>query len=179
MAAGAQRMQPLPLHRAWQFLQALTARPLTVAEQAEVAAILSPAQQLLFRPMPSGDQRHSLQVMRTLIAMEMTAPDLLVAALLHDVGKSRHRLYLWERVLVVVIGAFGPSAASRWGNAPSHGWRRPFVIHQQHPRWGAEMALAAGCSPLTAELIRAHHDRGAAQTGSKLLRALQQADSVN
>jgi putative nucleotidyltransferase with HDIG domain len=179
MAAGAQRMQPLPLHRAWQFIQALTARPLTAAEQGEVAEVLSPRQQALFRQMSSSDQRHSLKVMRTVIAMGTTIRDLLVAALLHDVGKSRHQLYLWERVMVVVIRAFGPTAASGWGKELSKGWRRPFVIYQQHPEWGAEMALAAGCSPLTVELIRGHHDRGGVHTDSELLRSLQQADSVN
>jgi putative nucleotidyltransferase with HDIG domain len=179
MAAGAERMQPLPFHRVWQFLQALTARPLTVAEQQEVAAILSPVQQALFWQMSATDQRHSLNVVHTLVAMGATAPDLLVAALLHDVGKSRHHLYLWERVMVVVIRAFGPAAASRWGNGHSKGWRRPFVIYQQHPCWGAEMALAAGCSPLTVELIREHHHQDGAQADSKLLRVLQQADSAN
>jgi putative nucleotidyltransferase with HDIG domain len=179
MAAGAEPMQPLPFHRVWQFLRALTARPLTVAEQREVAAILSPAQQALFWQMSATDQRHSLNVVRTLIATGATARDLLVAALLHDVGKSRHHLHLWERVMVVVIRAFGPSAASRWGNEHANGWRRPFVIYQQHPHWGAEMALAAGCSPVTVQLIRDHHDRGGDQADSKLLRVLQQADSAN
>jgi putative nucleotidyltransferase with HDIG domain len=179
MAAGADRMQSPPFHRAWQFLQALTARPLTGTEQREVAAILSPAQQALFWQMSTTDQRHSLNVVRTLIAMGATSGDLLVAALLHDVGKSRHHLYLWERVMVVVIRTFGSAAASRWGNEHSNGWRRPFVIYRQHPYWGAEMALAAGCSPLTVELIRDHHDRDEARGDSKLLRVLQQADSVN
>lgn len=179
MAAGAEQMQPLPFHRVWQFLQALTARPLTVTEQQEVAAILSPAQQALFWQMSATDQRHSLNVVRTLVAMGVTAPDLLVAGLLHDVGKSRHRLYLWERVMVVVIRAFGPSAASRWGDEHANGWRRPFVIYQHHPYWGAEMALTAGCSPLTVDLIRDHHDRDGAQADSRLLRVLQQADSLN
>jgi putative nucleotidyltransferase with HDIG domain len=179
MAAGAERMQSLPFRRVWQFLQALTARPLTTAEQEEVAAILSSAQQTLFSQMSTTDQRHSLNVARTLIATGATVRDLLVAALLHDVGKSRHQLYLWERVMVVVIRAFGPSAAARWGHHPSNGWRRPFVIYQQHPHWGAEMALAAGCSPLTVDLIREHHDRDRARADSSLLRSLQQADSAN
>lgn len=179
MAAGARRMQSLPFHRVWQFLQALTARPLTAVEQREVAEVLSPVQQALFRQMLTGDQRHSLNVMHTLTAMGLTTRDLLVAALLHDIGKSRFHLYLWERVMVVVIRAFGPAAASRWGKRQSTGWRRPFAIYQQHAQWGAEMAMAAGCSPLTVELIQKHHDRGESQGGSELLHALHLADSVN
>jgi putative nucleotidyltransferase with HDIG domain len=179
MAAGAERMQPLSFHRVGQFLQALTARPLTADETCEVAFVLSPSQQALFRQMSTGDQRHSLQVMYTLIERGVTIRDLLVAALLHDVGKARHRLHLWERVMVVVIRAFGASTASRWGRGLPHGWRRPFVIYHQHPQWGAEMALAAGCSPLTVALIGAHHGSDGANVDSQLLRLLKHADSVN
>ena len=38
--------------------------------------------------MSVSDQRHSLNVMRTLRRQGHTEPDLLAAALLHDVGKS-------------------------------------------------------------------------------------------
>lgn len=179
MAAGAQRMQPLPFHRVWQFLHALTARPLTRGEQRDVAEVLSPVQLALFRQMSTSDQRHSLKVVRTLTAMGMTTRDLLVAALLHDIGKSRYHLHLWERVMVVVIRAFGPTTASRWGKEHANGWRRPFVIYQQHSQWGADMAVAAGCSALTVELIQKHHDQGEAPADSGLLCALQLADSLN
>jgi hypothetical protein len=194
-----------PLYRVWQFIQALTARRLTPAEWLEVSAVLTPPQQGLFRRMETNDQRHSLQVLRTLVREGETCHDLLVAALLHDVGKSHHPLRLWERPIVVLTRLFRPAMVVRWGQGAGDkdwGWKRPFVIYEQHPAWGAQMAAAAGCSPLTVWLIRGHQERpamqdsvGPSQTARqgqegetpswqnksepKLLQALQQADSEN
>jgi hypothetical protein len=194
-----------PLYRVWQFIQALTARRLTPAEWQEVSSLLTLPQQGLFRRMETNDQRHSLQVLRTLVKEGENRHDLLVAALLHDVGKSRHPLRLWERPVVVLARLFRPALVIRWGqSAGDHdwGWRRPFVVYEQHPAWGAQMAAAAGCSPLTVWLIRWHQERPAAQgsvgprqtaqqsqegktpswqdeSENELLRALQRADSEN
>jgi len=194
-----------PLYRVWQFIQALTARRLTPAEWQEVSPLLSPPQQGLFRRMETNDQRHSLQVLRTLVRAGETHHDLLVAALLHDVGKSRHPLRLWERPVVVLTRLFRPAMVVRWGQRAGDedwGWRRPFVIYEQHPAWGAQMASEAGCSPLTVWLIRWHQERPAGQDGAgpgqtaqqgpkgkapscrgksenALLQALQRADSEN
>ena len=91
-------------------------------------------------------------------------PDLLVAALLHDVGKLRYRLNPLERSLVVLVKAVLPEQARLWGELPldgwdrTPGWRKAFVVAQQHAGWGAEMAREAGVSRLTESLIRKHHD---------------------
>jgi hypothetical protein len=37
-------------------------------------------------------------------------------------------------------------------------WQRPFIVASQHPRWGAELAIEAGVTPLTANLIRRHQE---------------------
>lgn len=205
-----------PLHRVWQFVQASVARPLTPAEKTEIASILAPAQQSLFGEMRVSDQRHALNVSRALIATGQTRQDLLAAALLHDVGKSRYRLRLSERAAVVVTRRCAPAAARSWGAGsnpaalphaavdsrpheqrlnPHHppgggelrGWRRAFIIYEQHPEWGAEIAAAAGCSPLTVWLIRQHQGdstpRGTPSRertlGTELLRALRRADNAN
>jgi len=90
--------------------------------------------------------------------------------LLHDVGKSRFLLRLWERVYVVLVKAFIPLLAQRWGCEPPAvltsspdelrvpGWRRPFVIACHHPIWGAEMVAKTGASPLTVALIKKHQE---------------------
>lgn len=194
-----------PLYRVWQFVRALTARRLTPAEWLEVSSLLTPPQQGLFRRMETNDQRHSLQVLRTLAREGETCHDLLVAALLHDVGKSHHPLRLWERPIVVLTRLFRPAMVVRWGQHPGDrdwGWRRPFIIYEHHPAWGAQMAAAAGCSPLTVWLIRWHQERPAGRHGvrpgqatpqrqggispscqdesePRLLQALQRADSKN
>jgi hypothetical protein len=38
-------------------------------------------------------------------------------------------------------------------------WRKAFVVAAQHPKWGAEMAAAAGTLPLAVALIRRHQDK--------------------
>ena len=82
-------------------------------------------------------------VWRRLVDQDEHNPDLLAAALLHDVGKSRFPLRLWERVLIVSLKAFFPDRATRWGVGAAKGWRRALVVAAQHPTWGAEMARQA------------------------------------
>jgi putative nucleotidyltransferase with HDIG domain len=100
---------------------------------------------------------------RKLLVQGETQPDLLVAALLHDVGKLRYRLNPLERAMIVLAKAFLPAQVDHWGSLPPGGWeslpawRKAFVLSKQHATWGAELAHQAGVSPLTESLIRQHH----------------------
>jgi hypothetical protein len=147
------------------------------------AQVLSPALLALFRRMRRAERQHSLNVLRTLRAQGHADPVLLTAALLHDVGKIRAPFFLWERVIVVLIKAAAPKTARRWGSGDNPtGWRRPFVISFQHPRWSAEMVAAAGGDPRVVRLIAAHqmHLERAPQTDDeRLLAILQTADDAN
>ena len=80
----------------------------------------------------------------------------MVAALLHDVGKTRYPLRLWERVLIVLGRRMFPEKVKEWGSGDPEGWKRAFVIAQQHPDWGADLVEEAGGSPLTVAIIRRH-----------------------
>ena len=150
------------LYRMRQFWLALNAAP-DVQDLAAAAEVLSPAQMAMFQQMQSSEQAHSLWIFRQLrqrpAEQDLEAQhDLLVAALLHDVGKSRHPLRLWERVAIVLGKAFFPQQVHQWGLQSPVGWKRPFVIATQHPAWGAEMAAQAGASPLAVMLVRRHQD---------------------
>lgn len=180
MVAKTQILSLSPLYRVWQFVQALSARPLSPAERRQISVHLTPDQLALFDRMGTHDQRHSLQVLRTLLEDGQAQPDLLAAALLHDVGKARYPLRLWERPLVVLTRSFRPQIVRRWGREPApRGWKRPFIIYEQHPVWGAEMAAAANCSPLAVELIRRHHEPAGDSIDDRLLADLQAADNAN
>jgi putative nucleotidyltransferase with HDIG domain len=131
-------------------------------EQAEV--LLTEAQWGLFLHLQPGEQSHALVMYHKLLEQGENQPDLLVAALLHDVGKQRYRMNPVERSMVVLAKAVLPGQAQRWGSLPSSGfdgapgWRKAFILAEQHAEWGAELVREAGVSPLTESLIRKHHD---------------------
>lgn len=163
------------MKQGWAALTAF-ARPVDFGVAAEV---LSAQQMALFRQMRRSEQLHALRVLRTLQAQGHHHPDLLTAALLHDVGKSRYPLTLAERMLVVLIRRLLPRLAAPWSAGHPRGWRRAFVIAREHPMWSAEDMLAAGASPLAAALARRHQehlDGPPRSEEDRLLRLLQAAD---
>ena len=169
-------------YRLGQFWRLLTARGLSAAAQTAVTAVLTPAQQQLFARFTAGDQWHSYQVWQTLRAAGHAQPDLQAAALLHDVGKTRAPLTIWERSLIVLAQKLLPGKMAEWGQGEARGWRRPFVVKAQHPAWGADMAAQAGSSPLAVALIRRHQDvvtETAVTETDRLLHLLQWADDQN
>lgn len=86
-------------------------------------------------------------------------PDLVAAALLHDVGKDLAKFSWWDRTIVVLGQRFFPNQSSKWATGEPRGWRRPFVVKAAHPCWGAKAASASGSSPLTVQLIHFHQDQ--------------------
>ena len=144
-------------YRVRQFWHAIFARP-TPEDLSLARSVLTAPQMLLFEQLQPSEQVHSIRICQQLVAQGDTQPDLLVAALLHDVGKSRYPLQPWDRALIVLAGAAFPAKSRIWGQGPPRGWQRAFVVAQQHPAWGAEMAAGAGASPLTVSIIRRHQD---------------------
>lgn len=146
------------------------------------AAYLSPSLLALFQQMRPGERQHSLNVLHTLQSRGETHPALNTAALLHDCGKARFPYWLWERAIVVIVGRLAPRRAIQWGASAPEGWRRSFVVNQQHPAWGAEMAAAAGADSLAVELIARHQcklDHRPSNEFERLLVVLQAADDMN
>jgi hypothetical protein len=167
----------------------LRAAPLDLGEAQK---ILTPAQMALFLRMQAGEQAHSLEVFRRLrqqgqadpdlLVDDLLVDDLLVAALLHDAGKCRFPLRLWERVWVVLAQAFFPVRFRAWGAVQGDmermpWWMRACAVAVQHPAWGAELAQAAGCSQRAVSLIRRHQEHSllALQTEEDQLLARLQA----
>lgn len=157
--------------RVRQFMRYLTGR-VTESERATLRAWLTPAQLDLFDEMHRADKRHGLDVVQALRSTGHSDPDLLVAGLLHDCGKGRS-LRLWHRI--------GWSLSERYD-----GWVRKaalrlptfapaFATQAAHAGRSAELALAAGCSPRTADLIR----HQAEPTDQELGVALRLADEAS
>jgi hypothetical protein len=160
-------------YRSRQFWNALLGPPRRVESEA-LLPHLTPAQITLFRRMQPSEQAHAVQTLERLKAAGQTDPDLLTAALLHDVGKILYPLSLFERVIIVLGKHFSRRSARRWGQGKPAGFRRPFVVAAQHPGWGADLAEQAGASRRTVDLIRRHQEQPSID--DPLLAALQSAD---
>lgn len=169
-------------YRIRQFWNLIRVKPLPKSALENVAAILSPAEVVLFRKQVAGDRAHSYRVLRTLQRAGETDTRLLAAALLHDVGKSRVKTTVVGRVVGAVGERLFPEHAATWGQTEQGSWRRPFVIRRQHARWGAALAKEAGSNPTTVRLIRHHQDRSHVLDDleeRQLLERLQWADNQN
>lgn len=146
------------LYRLSQFWRNVTAQPLTALEQDEIAEKLNPEELVLFRLMSTSDQRHAYRVFKLLQASGHSDADLLAAALLHDVGKIRADLSAWDRTVAVLGETFIPQKAKAWGEGGAGGWRRTFVVREQHAGWGAALAGDAGSREGVIDLILRHQD---------------------
>jgi hypothetical protein len=172
------------VYRARQFWHALQASP-EQAELEQARRILTDAQMALFSRLQPSEQAHGVRVLQKVQLTEYSAgrashPDLLAATLLHDVGKTRYPLQLWERVFIVLGKALLPGFAHRWGEPGGPDWQKPFEVARQHADWGARLVEAAGGTALLVSLIRRHQDRLPVQSASfeeQLLAILQSADS--
>jgi putative nucleotidyltransferase with HDIG domain len=170
------------VYRVRQFLRAAASwfRPAAVDEDL-LRQVLPPSGVALFQAMPGYDRQHAAAVFQALQAAGHDEPDLLAAALLHDVGKSGSglaRIRIWHRVATVLLDAFWPGALERIGQDRPGSWRRAFFVQQHHAALGAELARAAGCSSAAVELIRRHEDAEVAGDDT-LLAALRAVDSLN
>jgi hypothetical protein len=165
-----------------QFWWNITAEPLPEPLRQEFAVTLSPAERELFYHFQESDQWHAYRVYNTLKETGQSQPDLLAAALLHDVGKTKVDLSVWDRILIVLTELLKPGKVKSWGQGDLQSWKRPFVVRLRHAQWGAEMAQSAGSSPLTIDLIRRHQDpvpEDSQSVEDDILRLLQWADDLN
>jgi hypothetical protein len=178
------------LYRSRQFLQAITTRS-SKDDIDLVSSILSPSQIDLFHLMQKSEQAHSLRVLTELRYRGDENLDLQTAALLHDVGKIQAPLRIWERVLIVIVKAFCPDYVKKWGSTPTGdsltmlGWRRAFIVAEQHPAWGADLASQNGTSHMAVSIIARHQeqlpplDNNENSEEDRLLRKLQAVDDIN
>ena len=128
----------------------------SLAERSELAAWLDDERLLaLFDSMHRADQRHGLDVVTSLRGAGLDDRELLLAALLHDCSKGPG-VRLPHRVAWSLGEHYGEVVLTFLGRVP--GFNRAFERLRRHADDSARLALAAGCSERTAELIRHQAD---------------------
>ena len=146
-------------------------------------AHLSAAEFAAYLNMARAEQLHSLNVLRTLLEAEEVVPRALaVAALLHDAGKSRYRLNVWQKTVYVLASRLLPGLARQLAQSENlNPWNAAFVVGAHHPRWSGEILRGCGSDALAVWLVENHGRRGGFgdHRGEALLRRLNAADDKN
>ena len=140
-------------------------------ERLDLAAWTTPTQLCIFDAMHVADRRHGLDVVASLRAQGVTESDVLVAGLIHDAGKGRTGV--WPRVAWTLGERHGSWVWRVAGLLP--GFRAALARLRDHADLSADMAAAAGCSPLTVELIR-HQSAPSDPRYGELLRLADEAN---
>jgi UTP:GlnB (protein PII) uridylyltransferase len=121
---------------------------------------LTAAQEGVFLRMQAYDRYHSVYFAKTLISNVYKVPeDLIVAALLHDVGKSRYPINSFHRMGAVVARRFAPQVMEKENEEEVAFLNRTVLVSNHHAEWSENMAKSAGVSDLTAWIIAHHEDK--------------------
>jgi putative nucleotidyltransferase with HDIG domain len=132
-------------HLSFRLLDFLTSSPLDQAESAQAEGWLGAGEAPAFFDQPVPDQRHGLEAARYIAGRAPDRPDLIRAALLHDIGKRHSRL-----------GALTRSLVSAWVKLGGKAWGRG-ASYLDHGSIGAAELEAAGAESLVVEFARHHH----------------------
>lgn len=132
----------------------------------------------LFLKQSQSDQRHALDVAKSIMKEKNALSisnfqNLLVAALLHDCGKSKVCTRLWHRVFIVLMQKMPQSIWSRLERSHKV-FATPLRTASQHAIWGGNLARRAGLNPVICLLIHEHHS-----PKTELGRILESADNTH
>lgn len=144
---------------------------------------LSSKELTAFRAMSRAEQLHSVQVLRIVLEQKAQTPrTLAAAALLHDVGKGRYHLAVWQKTFAVLVTALFPSLARSLGRDEGLAlFHAPFTVLAHHANWGGAILRCHGSNPEVVWLVEHHednHERWRDHAYSDLLQRLQSADDA-
>lgn len=154
-----------PTHRSRRFFASLSGAAPSEEDAAWAEGWLSDHERATFRKMPPADRRHSVAVARAVVAhldrLGLTEADpdarwIVVAALMHDVGKSVTGLGTYGRVVATLSGwVGGHDMAASW--ADTRGFTRRVGLYLQYPELGADVLRMAGSDDRVVAWAAEHH----------------------
>lgn len=168
---------PTALHRLRQGLAALASRPDPAVDLRLRSLLGDERQWALVARLSSFDRTHHLAVHDALVAGGCEDGDVLRAALLHDIGKAdeRGRVRLPHRVVKVLGKHAAPGQLERLARKDGGWFRHGVWLAVHHADAGAALAREAGVNARVCDLIRRHHDDGAADDlGLAILRRIDE-----
>jgi hypothetical protein len=127
-------------------LVSLRGREPSAGDDAWARSLLSPAEADLWEQMTPVDRAHAVEVAR---AVEQAGPPVVVAGLLHDVGKVESSLGVPGRVVATLVRPVVPVS-----------WRPRLGAvgrHLDYEERGARLLAAAGSDPFVVAWAREHH----------------------
>ena len=157
-------------YRIRQFVRTVR-QPQAPPDLGRLAGLLSAEQRALFSSLAVVDQYHCLAVAQALAAQGHEQPDLLRAALVHDIGKARAHISTWERVAHVLLMRCAPTLAGRLGSARAGEGGHGLYVLAHHAALGGDLAAQAGLAPAVVALVRGDGD-------PQLQAALRDADDT-
>jgi HD domain len=148
------------IHRFRQTVASIFPAPGDICDDL-IARFLTCDQATAFRQLPPHDQAHLCRVCKNVSASGEPSDDLIVAALLHDIGKvSPHgRVRLPDRIAKVVLSKFAPGFLARLAQLPAPRWREGLSLAVHHAELGSQRAREIGCSDRVCWLIARHEDQ--------------------
>jgi hypothetical protein len=169
--------------RVVQLLRAVRAQPLDETELQYIRGLLNEPQAELFFGLMTYEQRHALNVCRTLVSGGFGDDrELLQAALLHDLGKrdpdnNRH-VPIWGKCANVLLSAIGgKNLVARLASPNPQSWRYVFYLQTGHEARSAQLATRARSTSKVIALVGDYH--ALEQRGDPAAKALAWADDLN
>lgn len=158
-----------------QLLAGLRAAP-DPTEAEIVERYLTPATQPLLARLPAHDRRHLVQVALKLERRDPTNHDLILAGLLHDIGKADETgtVRMIDRVAKVSLERFAPRLLARLTQRGHARLLHGLYLAAQHADLGAALAEQAACSQRTVWLIKNHETSGIADNDLRTLMVVDQ-----
>ena len=143
-------------HLVRRFVANLDPRGPEPASEAWAVRHLSAAELVLWQSMGGPDRRHSLGVAVEAVSRLGERPELVRAALMHDVGKVGAGLGLMGRVVATVVEVAGLQEAVRRSHVRSGRWAG-LVAYADYPETGAALLRDAGSPELVWRWAAEHH----------------------
>lgn len=151
-------------HLVERFFEVAAAKPLGEAEAAKVGQWLGPGLEGIFSAQGAKDQRHGYEAALVVIDRGVTEPDVIRAALLHDVGKRHARLGISGRILASLLIKLHLPVSRR------------MAIYRDHGTLAAGELEALGAEPVVVDFARHHHGQRPPTIDRQTWAILQAAD---